>query len=276
MVPASRAKPPRRPSPTRNTAATTTSSGRINGPSPTTKAHHTADLRVASTRTSSQKLSPIQPKTIPISSPEVANSQTPDTTEKTSSPMGMIRPSVVLAPSRCMARPAEYDTESGEPQAQQHGEPLEGQERKDLMGHRQQEHPQGIGVHLHPLADVENRPMAGEEVPDDAEVDEGILLHPPVAPRPDQDDHQGNGHHQPRPFWRAHRRQPVLRGTHGVDPGRRVFSEVAGLSFLCGGRQTHLFIIDTRPIGLDQKDGVTAVRPGQFSPVWLSEVRAEE
>ena len=50
----------------------------------------------------------------------------------------------------------------------------------------QGEHPQRVGVHLHPLAEVVHQSVAGQQIVDDPEVDEGVLVDPPVDPGPDQ------------------------------------------------------------------------------------------
>ncbi len=75
------------------------SSGRMSVPSPMTTAAATARLRRASTRTRRRKEPPSHRKTMDISSPEVANSHSPATTEATRRPSGN-----TFDPSRTAAR----------------------------------------------------------------------------------------------------------------------------------------------------------------------------
>ena len=58
----------------------------------------------------------------------------------------------------------------------------------------QREHPEWIGVGLHTLTHIEDRTVAGQEIRDDPEIDEGILLDPAVAPRSAQDERQWPEH----------------------------------------------------------------------------------
>ena len=166
------------------------------GPSPSTKASGPPPSATCSVRTRSQKLSPIQPKTMPISSPDVANSQTPATTENKSRPRGTITPTWSRDPRCCMARPPKT-TPDAVPPGQQHGQPLQGQERQDLVDPRQEEHPQRVRVHLDPFTDIEHGAVTGQKVADHPEIDEGVLLHPAIAPGPSQHDDQRYRQHHP-------------------------------------------------------------------------------
>jgi hypothetical protein len=81
----------------------------------------------------------------------------------------------------------------GADEAEQHREPLDADEGESRVETGQGEHPEGVGVHLHPFADVEHRSVAGQQIADDPEVDECVFLHPPVVPGADEDDDQGHG-----------------------------------------------------------------------------------
>src|SRR5690606_38445925 len=56
----------------------------------------------------------------------------------------------------------------------------------------QQEHPQGIREALYTLADVEDEPMALEQMFDAAQADEGVVAEPTPA-----QDHQGEPEERP-------------------------------------------------------------------------------
>ena len=83
-------------------------------------------------------------------------------------------------------------------QAEHHRGPLQRRPRGGGVDGGQGEHPQGVRVDLHPLPHVEDGAVAGQQIVDDAEVDEGVLVHPPVDPGPHQHDHQGHQHRPPR------------------------------------------------------------------------------
>ncbi len=105
---------------------------------------------------------------------------------------------LVVAPAQTgHGHPAGKEPAGRAHQAEDDRGPFE-RHRDHLVHQGQGEHPQGIGVDLDPFADVEDRAVAGQQIVDDPEVDEGVLVDPAVGPGADQDDDQRDQHRPPR------------------------------------------------------------------------------
>ncbi len=195
------------------------SSGRISVPRPMTTAAGTARRRRSSSRTSRRNEAPSHRKTIDISSPEVANSHTPATTDTISRPSGNTGRAGPRA-GQALDRPtAGEEPGAGADQAEDHRQPLERHEGQDLVEDDQGEQPQGVRIHLDPLTEVEDQAVPGQQVVDDPEVDEGVLVHPSVRPGPDQDDDHRD-HHRP-PAQRRSADAPARLASSSVATSRR-------------------------------------------------------
>ncbi len=94
---------------------------------------------------------------------------------------------------------AGHEPTRGADQSEHHRGPLERGPGRDAVHGGEREHPQRVGVDLDPLPHVEDRAVPGQEVVDDPEVDEGVLVHPPVGPGPDEHDGQRDQHRPPGP-----------------------------------------------------------------------------
>ncbi len=129
-----------------------------------------------------------------ISRPEVENSHTPATTEAISRPSGE-HGGVTPRAGQPLDGPTPGEEAAGRAdQADDDRQPFEGHEGQHLVQAGQGEQPQRVRVDLDPLAEVEDEAVAGQQVVDDPEVDEGVLVDPPVEPGAHQhDDQRGRG-----------------------------------------------------------------------------------
>ena len=116
---------------------------------------------------------------------------------------------------------------------QQHGDPLDGEEPpQQQAADRQHRDPQRARAGLDALAGVEHRAVAGEEVVHHAEVDEGILVVPPVRPAADRDDQRRDVDRERAPCC------PEASGRLGGGRRRRDgLGHVAGCPVICGRSQ---------------------------------------
>ena len=102
------------------------------------------------------------------------------------------------------------DREGGDrgTQAREQRDPLHARERAE-QGTADDEYddPDCARRGLHALAGVEDRTVAGEDLVDDAQIDERVLVHPSVLPTADRDHERGNvcrcGYADPSPTRRS-------------------------------------------------------------------------
>ena len=142
---------------------------------------------------------------IPTSRPLVEKSHTTGIAATASSPTGTTSSSSEC--SRRAANPPNANAPTDEREAGDDGCPLDRHEVTEGAA-RQREHaePERAGIGLDALARVEHRPVAGEELVDDAEVDERVLVHPPSAPAHHEDERGRRQEHRrlqrpARPRW---------------------------------------------------------------------------
>ena len=111
-----------------------------------TTAAGTARRRRLSTCTRRRKQTPNHKNTMDISSPEVANSHTPATTETISRPSGNTVSSWRALARSWMARPPVEEPGAGAEQPEDHRQPLQGDEGEDLVQAGEGERPRGVRV----------------------------------------------------------------------------------------------------------------------------------
>jgi len=86
------------------------------------------------------------------------------------------------------------ETEPGEHQPEDDREVLDLHEREHRAPDGEDRQPERARRHLDPLPDVEHRPVAGPDLVDDAEVDEGVFLDPAMGPPEDHHERHRDSH----------------------------------------------------------------------------------
>ncbi len=195
-------------------------SGRTSGASPRTTQNQSrrrpliSSVRAAATSTYQDAA--IHNQTRPISRPDVEKSQTTATDGDEDQPDGDDQ-AVVAAVQEPggLARDDERGDRRG--QAREQRDPLHARERaEDRAADDEHDDPDRARRRFDPFARVEDRTVAGEDLVDDAQVDERVLVHPPVLPAADRD-------HQRREVGRSGEPELPPPG-----PGRR------GRAVVCG------------------------------------------